>query len=224
MQGIRFLISVVLGIGLSDPLWSEPRTISGTNDEAYVKAISDWLQGADLVALQSLSSLAQDGNTDAQILLASIASRGHMHVHVTGEMPRNHRIALLRMPGGLSGKSLLTAAEETEPLAAALLQIARVREKWPAIKALFEYGEGMEAEIAMRGLQRTPEDYVIALEKLVAELPNSAELSLVEILLLLEAKGITEIVTDDGIFFPLFPSEATELEDLEFSGLSPADV
>ena len=183
VAGLRVLIALVWAFALSGPLVAEPRSISGSDDAAYVQAVNDWLQGTDdLAALQSLSDLAQGGNTAAQILLASIASRGHMHVHVTKDLPRKERVALLRMPGGLSGKSWLAAAETTEPLATALLQVAQVSEKWPAIMALLSYGETAEALLAARSrmMQGETAQMLQAFQDFEADIPDEATFLLMQ--------------------------------------------
>ena len=73
-------------------------------------AIAHYLDGEDERALPILSSLAREGDTDAQVLLGRIAQRPHS-IYVIGQ-PRKQRNALLRAPGGLSGKSWLTVAAE----------------------------------------------------------------------------------------------------------------
>lgn len=95
--------------------------IPGEDDAAIIAARSAWLDGDDLYALQQLRILAVDGNTAAQILLARIAEEPNMHRHVTGDMNRKDRIALLRQEGGLSGTSWLEAAERNSELARALV-------------------------------------------------------------------------------------------------------
>lgn len=46
--------------------------ISGSETEAFTNAVETWLAGDDLAALRSLAQLSREGNTAAQILLASI--------------------------------------------------------------------------------------------------------------------------------------------------------
>lgn len=96
----------------------------GTADPAFVSAKELWLSGSDdAAALAALSALANDSNRAAQILIARIETRGTLHQHVTGELERADRIALLRKPGGLSGKSWMTDAATETPLAAAFVAI-----------------------------------------------------------------------------------------------------
>ena len=64
------------------PLLAKEAALEGRNDPEFVKAVEDWLAGKDYEALKKLSELAKGSNTAAQILLASIATRVNMHVHV----------------------------------------------------------------------------------------------------------------------------------------------
>jgi hypothetical protein len=80
--------------------------IQGSDAPEFEVAIQNWLSGDDAVALTALAGLAPDT---------------WLHDDVTGLLPRDERIALLRKPGGLSGRSwLITAASET-PLAQAFI-------------------------------------------------------------------------------------------------------
>ena len=114
--------------------------IPGENDPGYEAAVAMWLAGEDLPALKALSTLAQDDNAAAQILLAQIAANGHLHAHVTGVLARKSRIELLRQPGGLSGKSWLTAASDV-PLARALLDSKDSAKFVDAARGLLAEGE-----------------------------------------------------------------------------------
>lgn len=98
--------------------------IAGIADTDFVSAKDLWLTGTDdIAALGALSALANDGNRAAQILIARIETRPVLHQHVTGTLERADRIALLRKPGGLSGKSWMTDAATDTPLAAAFVAI-----------------------------------------------------------------------------------------------------
>ena len=96
--------------------------IPGQNSPAFQVVLQDWLDGKDRTALAQLAELARQDNRAAQIFLARLAEETHLHAHVTGSLPRAERIALLRQPGGLSGKSWLKAAQVDVPLAVALQQ------------------------------------------------------------------------------------------------------
>jgi hypothetical protein len=150
--------------------------ISGSNAREFTAAVEDWLDGDDLEALEAFAVLSRDGNPAAQILLAGIATRGHFHTHVTSELGRTERVALLRVPGGLSGKSWLTTAESTEPLATALLQATRIGEKAPAISALIDFGEPEEALLAAQSMlyQGEATALIEVLQGMDAKLPPEA--------------------------------------------------
>ncbi|WP_299082679.1 hypothetical protein [uncultured Ruegeria sp.] len=173
------LVSVLFCLSAAVAL-AEAHSLQGEDTAEFKEAIQAWLDGEDLAALQSLSERAQQGNTAAQILQASIASRSSFHAHLTTKMDRNERISLLRMPGGFSGKSWLIAAQETEPLALALLQVTRVREKAPAIAALVEFGEPQTAMIAAQTvlIDGRGKELVTVLQGLDQKLPPEADILL----------------------------------------------
>lgn len=159
---------------------AEARDIAGQHDPKFTQAVQKWLDGNDLDALKSLSGLSKNGNTAAQILLASIASRSHMHQHVTSDLTRSERISLLRVPRGLSGRSWLTEAQATEPLATAILQSAKIGERAGPIAALIEYGEPTRAMLAGQMLlsRGDPAELLDVLEGLDHKLPEEASILL----------------------------------------------
>ncbi len=180
MRSIMMLITVVT-LGFSTLMvQAGSGQLRGQDEPAFTSAVQMWLNGDDLIALQSLSDLAKQGNSAAQILLASIASRSSFHVHVTANMDRKDRIALLRKPGGLSGKSWLTEAQSSEPLALALLQASRIGEKAPAISALVELGEPLTAMVAAQSMLLNGEgaELIRVLQGLDSLLPPEADILL----------------------------------------------
>ena len=160
MKRFLFLLLFIL----SGPVVAEVPAISGSTDAAFIDARKAWLDGDDLPALEALKTLAENDNIAAQILLARIAEEPHTHRHVTGEMSRADRIALLRKPGGLSGTSWLEEAKDNSELAAALIgrnvaySSARTEdgtyfapEAMDAISTLLEYGEiQLATEVAFK--------------------------------------------------------------------------
>ncbi|WP_298853419.1 hypothetical protein [uncultured Ruegeria sp.] len=160
---------------------SEAGSLQGEDAPEFQGAVRAWLDGDDLRALQDLSEQAQQGNAAAQILLASIASRSSFHSHVTADMDRKERIELLRKSGGLSGKTWLTEAQNSEPLALALLQASRIGEKAPAIAALVELGEPQTAMIAAQSmlLNGKAGELISVLQGLDGKLPKEADVLLV---------------------------------------------
>lgn len=141
-------ISTLLICFLAFPAFAQTRAISGQSAPAFQQALTAWLNGEDLPALEAFSELAKNNNAAAQILLARIARRPNMYAHVTVDMDRKEKIALLRKPGGLSGKSWLTEAQKREPLAAAFLKSERQGDKAAAMSTLFEHGEPQSAILA----------------------------------------------------------------------------
>lgn len=127
--------------------------VPGEDASGYQAAVQLWLDGADdLEALRQLSGLANEGNTAAQVLLARIGGHSHLISHVTDGLPRNERVALLRQPGGLSGRSWLEAAAEASPLASALSDSADREMRAEAVRPLFEMGETAVATRAFAAL------------------------------------------------------------------------
>ncbi len=133
-----FFVVLTLLLGLT----SAQAEIAGQNDPQFKEALVQWLQGDDdLAALTALSELAKADNRAAQVFLGRVNEAIHTHSHVTGPMERKARIALMRQPGGLSGKSWLKAASEDVPLAVAFLQAKVIREKPAAVRALLDMDE-----------------------------------------------------------------------------------
>jgi hypothetical protein len=75
---------------------------AGHDDPRFQAAVQAWLDDKDQTALPALAALATEGNTVAQILLGRIANRPMSRW--LANMNRKDRNALLRAPGGLSGK------------------------------------------------------------------------------------------------------------------------
>ena len=192
MRQSTFLFAL-LCLVLASASHADNYVVTGQKSPAFINAKEDWLAGNDLIALQALSKLSRDGNPAAQILLASIATRGHLHAHVTSELQRKERIALLRYPKGLSGKSWLTEAEKTEPLATALLQSARVGEKGAAIAALIEMGEAQTALLAGNGmlLSGGAVELLSVLQGMDDKLPYEASFLLIRALSFFDLNGNT---------------------------------
>ena len=154
---LRFVI--LLACLLAGPATADRPPVPGEDVAEFVEARDAWLDGDDLTALTSLKGLAQGGNTAAQILLARIGEEPHMHRHLTADMKRAERIALLRQPGGVSGKSWLRAAVVESDLASALV-LRNVAfnavdgvspEAVAAARVLLDYGEvELATEIAFK--------------------------------------------------------------------------
>lgn len=125
-------------------------TINGADDPRFQSALSTWLDGQDLAALEALANLARDDNRAAQILLAQIQNKIWLHDHVTAGLDRKQRIALLREPKGLSGRSWLVSAAEDTPLAAYLFEARKPYETPEIGNALLAAGE-LDAALPLVG-------------------------------------------------------------------------
>lgn len=140
---MRFVIALLQFFLLVAPVSATADTaLHDAQSPEFLEATQLWLDGDDdLSALRQLSALATDRNTAAQILLARIAGHSHLVQAVTEDLSRLDRIALLRQPGGLSGRSWLEAAAETSDYARALRDSAVFESRASAIGPLFELGE-----------------------------------------------------------------------------------
>ena len=223
---IRRLLTSVLVFALCaiGPLWALERSVAGAEAPEFLQAIDTWLEGDDLAALSALAALSRDGNAAAQIFLARVATRAPMHEHVTKPLPRKERVALLRKPGGLSGKSWLTEAETSEPLATAFAQSTRIGEKAGAIAALIEFGEPQTAMIATQSmlLQGEAREAIEILEGNSAKLPPEAIILAEQAIQMLEWEktgGTESDLTSNKVF-----KEATEIAKFEWFAPSPVEI
>ncbi|MEP0962033.1 MAG: hypothetical protein ABJG75_09530 [Roseobacter sp.] len=218
-----FFCLIALVLMAVHPNHLEARNISGQEQPPFNEAVQLWLDGSDLEALEAFSSLAKSGNTAAQILLAQIASRGHMHVHATSDLPRKERISLLRIPEGLSGKSWLTAAQNSEPLATAILQSAKIGEKAPAIAALIEFGEPTAALLAAQSMlfQGESVELLEVLEGLDGKLPKEASVLLLWALFQSENSENGRYVGSARVGTLVLGEEAFQKHELAWTAASP---
>lgn len=84
---------------------------TGQSEPAVQSAITQWLSGQEDVALPALSGLAGSGNVAAQTLLGLIDITASFQGQWLASLPRAERIALMRQPGGLSGRGWLSTAD-----------------------------------------------------------------------------------------------------------------
>ncbi|MCB1396604.1 MAG: hypothetical protein H6898_11640 [Rhodobacter sp.] len=89
------------------PAPATPPGIPGAEAPALRQALTDWLADDEAVALPALSELAQDGNTAARLLLGLIDKTPALQGPFLAHIARRDRIALLRAPGGFSGRNWL---------------------------------------------------------------------------------------------------------------------
>lgn len=103
----------------------------------FDSALKKWLADDNASSLPEMAKLAQDGDVNARLFLGQIEPLTYLHSDVTSGMERKARIALLRFPKGLSGKSWLTQIDSD--LARALMLVRRGREADGAsLKLLFD--------------------------------------------------------------------------------------
>lgn len=85
---------------------SAAQTVEARRDSA----IATWLNDDELTGLRDIARLAQDGDAESQLLLGIIDKNAALQGPDTLALTREERIALLRAPGGLSGKNWVQAA------------------------------------------------------------------------------------------------------------------
>lgn len=164
MRFLEFLVPLIFlancattQTGLAgDPLILEPAalapSIPGADEPAFQGALQTWLDGKDLAALKALAALARLDNRAAQIFLARVAEDADLHAHATSDLLRRERIALLRRPGGLSGRSWLDVAATDVPLASAFRDSSRIHARTQGVRALFSFGENMAASRSLMAM------------------------------------------------------------------------
>lgn len=121
---MHFLYVGLSALVISVAGWAaHAQTVPGQEAAAFEEARALWLQGEDIAALSALAAASREGNVAAQMLLSRIADTPWMHDHVTQDLPRRERIALLRRDEGLSGKDWMETAAEASPLAEAFWRV-----------------------------------------------------------------------------------------------------
>ena len=91
--------------------------LRGQDDPRFQAALALWLADDEETALPELAALAAGGNRAAQVLLARIDVTLSLQGPWLVGLPRAERNALLRAPGGLSGRGWMQSAAEDTPLA-----------------------------------------------------------------------------------------------------------
>ncbi len=122
--------------------------LPGGDAPALVAAVDRWLESEEEDALRELAALARNGNPAARLLLAIIDKTPALQGPWLAHLPREERIALLRQPGGLSGRSWLHALAE-HPLGAAWLALMDPATGPEVIARLEGLGESRAAREAM---------------------------------------------------------------------------
>ena len=89
--------------------------IAGQDDPRFQAALALWLAGRRAGRPPRARHLAADGNRAAQVLVARIDVTPQLRGPWLVARPKAERTALMRAPGGLSGRSwMIAAAEDTE--------------------------------------------------------------------------------------------------------------
>ena len=96
--------------------------IAGQADPRFQQALADWLDDDDAASLPVFAALAAEDNRAAQVMLGLIEVESTLHGPWLARLPRSERRALMRQPGGLSGRSWMEAAAADTPLAAAWMR------------------------------------------------------------------------------------------------------
>lgn len=114
MRIVLVLVSLLLAFGAGAARAAEPR---GQDDPRFQSALALWLADDEETALPELATLSAGGNRAAQVLLAQIDVTPSFQGPWLAGLPRAERNALLRAPGGRSGRSWMQAAAEDTPFA-----------------------------------------------------------------------------------------------------------
>jgi hypothetical protein len=117
---MRWLLLLGL-LALAGPARPEPvsgQPVSGQHDPRFEAALATWLADDEAGSLPGIAALAAEDNRAAQLLLALIDRVPVTQGPWLARLSRAERLALLRAPGGLSGRSWMAVAAPSTPLAA----------------------------------------------------------------------------------------------------------
>jgi hypothetical protein len=119
LVGLAVILMVVFILGLSQPVAAQAPDAAVLADRRE-QAIDLWLADQELEGLRALAQLAQQGDVKAQLLLGLIDKFAELQGAELIVMPRVERLALLRAPGGMSGRNWVHfAAQQGDPIAVA---------------------------------------------------------------------------------------------------------
>ncbi len=159
---------------------SEPLDVEGQDAKDFRAAVNTWLSGDEREALEQLAILARADNQATQVLLGLLATR-ELSLWILA-LPRKQRIALLRAPGGPSGKSWLQPASQSGDKLASLLQSVGVPPF--TLEKLVRLINAGEQEAAVR--------YVLLLTAPGIQVAG-------------ELGTVTELLGPDGVYAPMLP-------------------
>lgn len=148
------ILAVLLSLVLLAPSGVRAAEVRGQDDPGFRTALALWLSDDDETALPALAALASGGNRAAQVLLAQIDGTVTLQGPWLAGLDRTERNALLRAPGGLSGRSWLQAAAGDTPLARLWLVAQTPDATTQTALALAGTGEHRSARSALMSLFR----------------------------------------------------------------------
>ena len=91
--------------------------VAGQENPRFAAALARWLDDDEAKAVPVFAALATEGSRAAQVLLALIDANPPVQGPWLVRLPRAERAALLRAPGGLSGRSWIEEAAADTALA-----------------------------------------------------------------------------------------------------------
>ena len=149
---MRMVLILFFMLGLAVPARAEVvRNIS----PAVQAAVGDWLAGREAAALGALATLAANGDPMARLWLAQIDSFAALQGDWLAALPRAQRIAVLRQPGGLSGRRWSTVETlQADPIAMAWAQLWETGASPQVVLDFARLGEPRAAQFAALTLAR----------------------------------------------------------------------
>jgi hypothetical protein len=114
---VRRIVALVCVSLLFVPALPRAEPLSGQDDPRFQAALALWLADDEATALPELAALAAEGNRAAEVLVARIDVTPQLRGPWLVARSKAERTALMRAPGGLSGRSWMIAAAADEPLA-----------------------------------------------------------------------------------------------------------
>jgi len=145
---LRRAVSRILTVTLTAALAIALAGTAQADPPDFVAAVADWLADDEAAALPVLAELAESGDGRAQLLLGLIDKSPALQGPWLGRLPRPQRIALMRRPAGLSGRSWLAEARD-QPVAAHWQALLRVDAGLDTAEGFARLGEARAARAAV---------------------------------------------------------------------------
>ena len=131
-----------------------PAEIRGQQDPRFQAALSAWLDDDDATALPQLGALAAEDNRAAQVLLALIDVAPPLQGPWLATLPRDERNAVLRAPGGLSGRNWMQSAATDTLLAKLWVEQPTPEADAATARGFASMGEMRAARLTLYDLSR----------------------------------------------------------------------